>query len=389
MDDHIINNMGGDNTGQEEAVQPEAPKVNIGLNIPNIPLEDFVIPENIIKSELGLENEYSGSLQYGVLGCGQAGGRIAKSFYDQGYKKCLAVNTAKQDLNPLDLPEEQKLKIGDAEGSGKDMNKGNKAASDSYQRILDRIKSTFGTVDKIIICVGFGGGTGAGSLNVLIKIAQSYLEMLGNKNFLTDVIVIAALPTSGEKKSKTISTNLILVKDRIKEMVDQGQVGPLFIIDNSKIEAMYRGISPVMFWKTVNDTITGLFQTFNYLATQESDYTSFDSEDYKAVLSAPGYAVVGVTKVDTKASDMSIALQENFKKTILASGMKYDTARQAGCILAVNNGDLATIKMDDLNYAYDAFNTLVGGADVHRGLYGTDAEGTRAYTLVTGLKTNE
>lgn len=369
-----------------EALEPMAPG---GINIPVIPLEDFEIPDSEIKSELGIENEYEGSVEYGVIGCGQAGGRIAQSFHKQGYNKCLAINTAKADLNPLGLPENQKLQIGDAEGSGKDMNKGHQAAKDSYQRILDKVKSTFGTVDKIIISVGFGGGTGAGSLNVLVKIAQSYLEMLGNKNYLTDVIVIAALPTNGEKKSKTISTNLLLVKDRIKEMVDQGQVGPLFIIDNSKIEQLYRGISPAAFWGTVNDTITGLFQTYNYLSTQESEYTSFDAEDYKTVLSAPGYAVLGVTKVETTGSNLSIALQENFKKTILAAGLDFTTSRQAGCILAVNNGDLGTITMDDLSYAFDAFNTLVGGADVHRGLYGTEAAGTRAYTLVTGIKSND
>ncbi len=379
-EDHI------DNVQEEK---DPASQVDIGLNIPDIPLESFEIPDSEIKSELGLENSYEGSVQFGVVGAGQAGGRIAKSFYDQGYQKCLAVNTAKQDLNPLDLPEAQKLKIGDAEGSGKDMNKGHKAAKDAYQRVLDRMKGVFGTVEKIVICCGFGGGTGAGSLNVLIKIAQDYLEMLGNKNYLTDVIVIAALPTNGEKKSKTISTNLLLVKDRIKEMVDQGRVGPLFIIDNSKIETLYRGISPAKFWDTVNGTITGLFQMFNYLSTQESGYTSFDGEDYRAVLSAPGYAMLGVTKVDTSGSEMSIALQENFKKTILAGGLDFSTARQASCVFAVNNNDLATITMDDLSYAYDAFNTLVQGADVHRGLYGTNQPGTKAYTLVTGIKGND
>jgi len=378
-----------DEQGQEDLKKFEEEREiteYIGINIPNIPLEEFEVPDAEIKSELGLENTYQGSIEYGVIGCGQAGGRIAKSFHDQGYAKCVAINTAKSDLNPLDIPENQKLKIGDAEGSGKDMNKGHQASKDSYQRILDKIKSTFGTVEKIVICVGFGGGTGAGSLNVLIKICQSYLEMLGNANYLTDVIVIAALPTSGEKKSQAISTNLILVQDRIKEMVDQGLVGPMFIIDNSKIESMYRGIAPAKFWSTVNDTITGLFQTFNYLSTQESGYTSFDPEDYRTVLSAPGHAVLGVTKVETKGSAMSIALQENFKKTILAAGLDYATARQAGCILAVNNADLDTIVMEDLNYAFDAFNTLVGGADVHRGLYGAAQEGTRAYTLVTGIK---
>jgi cell division GTPase FtsZ len=160
----------------------------------------------------------------------------------------------------------------------------------------------------------------------------------------------------------------------------------MFLIDNSKIESLYKGISPAQFWSTVNNTITGLFQTFNFLSTQESNYTSFDAEDYKTVLSAPGYAVLGVTKVKTTGSDLSIALQENFKKTVLAAGMNYSSARQAGCILAVNNNDLNNISMDDLNYAFDAFNALVGGADVHRGLYGAKSEGTKAYTMVTGLK---
>mgnify|MGYP001405673413 CR=1 FL=1 len=356
------------------------------IDIPNLPLEEFEVPSNEIKSSLGIKNEYTGSVEFGIVGCGQAGGRLAKSFYDHGYKKCLAINTAMADLNPLQLPNEQKLKIGEFEGSGKDMAKGQLAAKEAYQRILDKYKTVFGTVEKIIICVGFGGGTGAGSLQTLIKIAQSYLEMLGNPNFMTDVIVIAALPTNGEKKSKTIMENLNRVMESINVLVDKKEVGPVFLIDNAKIESLYRGIPSNAFWSTVNNTITGLFQIYNYLSTQESEYTSFDAEDYKAVLASPGYAVVGVTKVDTKASDLSVALQENFKKTILAVGMDFKTAKQAGCILVVNEDDLGKVSMDDLSYAFDAFNALVVGADVHRGLYGTAQEGTRAYTLVTGLK---
>jgi len=84
----------------EEVTAPE-PTTYVGINIPIIPLEEFEIPDTDIKSELGIENEYDGSVEFGIIGCGQAGGRIAMSFHNQGYKKCLAINTAKADLNPL------------------------------------------------------------------------------------------------------------------------------------------------------------------------------------------------------------------------------------------------------------------------------------------------
>ena len=41
----------------------------------------------------------------------QGGGRIAKAFYDLGYKKTVAINTAKSDLALLDLPDEHKFHL--------------------------------------------------------------------------------------------------------------------------------------------------------------------------------------------------------------------------------------------------------------------------------------
>ena len=64
------------------------------LEIPDIDLEDYEIPED---EETAIEDESGGSQVFAWIGSGQGGGRIAKAFYDRGYKKCIAVNTSNHD----------------------------------------------------------------------------------------------------------------------------------------------------------------------------------------------------------------------------------------------------------------------------------------------------
>jgi cell division GTPase FtsZ len=357
------------------------------IQIPEIPLESFEVPSGEIDSKLGLKNTYVGSLDFGVVGSGQAGCRLAKSFYDIGYKKALALNTALADLNPLELPKDQKLQIGSSEGSGKSMPKGKKAVEDSAQQVFDKMKAVYGTVDKIIICAGFGGGTGAGSLGTLIAIATKYLEYLRHPSPSKDVIVIAALPTAGELKSTVTNNNNNIILKEMYEAADKALIGPIILIDNAKIERLYRGIPPTKFWGTINDTITQLFQMFNYLSKQESNYTSFDAEDYKTVLTTAGLAALGVTKIELDSEEkLSQALQDNLRKTLLSDSSDYKTAKEAACVVVAGTDIMQTITMDTINYGFDTISNVVGNANVHRGLYDAEGSATRAYTLLTGMK---
>jgi len=357
------------------------------VNIPEIPLEAFEVPTGEIESKIGAKNDYVGSLDFGVVGSGQCGGRLAKSFYDLGYKKTLALNTAMADLKPLGIPDVQKLFIGGLEGSGKDMAKGERATKDAAQAIFDKMREVFGTVDKIILSIGFGGGTGSGGLLTLIEIAKKYLDALGHKDPAKDVIVVAALPTSGELKSYVIKKNNDIIQGLIFELAKESKVGPVLLIDNSKIERLYRGIPPAKFWITINDTITSLFQTFNYLSLQESNYTSFDKEDYKTVLSTSGLALMGVNRImNIDNLVLSQALQDNLKKTLLADIANYETATEAACVIVADEGLMGRISMDIINQGFDAIHNLLGSATVHRGLYDMNASGIKAYTLVCGMK---
>jgi len=360
------------------------------IDVPNTPLEDFEasaqqpeIPE--------IKNEYVGSVDFGVIGVGQAGSRIAKSFYDIGYKKTLALNTASADLNPLLIPEEQKLLIGNAQGSGKDMGKGEKAAIESSQKVFDTMTAVFKEVDKIIICFGAGGGTGAGSFSTILEICEKYLKFIGHVDAAKDIIVISALPTSGELQSSVIKRNNRIIQETLKEKVAEGKVGPIIFMDNSRIERHYKGIPPAKFWNTINDTITGIFQTFNYLSKQESGFVSFDAEDYKVLLKTPGASVMGIMSINETQGDkikLSQAFQDNFKKTLLAENIDFKTTKNCACIVAANEKLLSEVSMEVFNYGFDTIHNLIGAANLYRGLYDTAALGIRAYTFISGMDFN-
>ena len=65
------------------------------LNIPTLDIEDLDLDAIDAAKAETVEDESGGALTYAIIGSGQGGGRIAKAFYDLGYKKCVAFNTAK------------------------------------------------------------------------------------------------------------------------------------------------------------------------------------------------------------------------------------------------------------------------------------------------------
>ena len=91
------------------------------VTVPDLPLGDYEIPE---EENLSVKDESGGSVVYAFVGVGQGGGRLCEAFYQLGYKKVLAVNTAEHDLNTLTIPENQRvlMDIGE-QGAGKNMEK--------------------------------------------------------------------------------------------------------------------------------------------------------------------------------------------------------------------------------------------------------------------------
>ncbi|KKK90831.1 hypothetical protein LCGC14_2719060 [marine sediment metagenome] len=80
------------------------------------------------------------ALNWGCVGVGQAGSKIAEVFYNYGYNT-VAINSALQDLKPIQIPERQKLFLDYAlGGAGKDLSNGREAVEQYRDEVLKHVK---------------------------------------------------------------------------------------------------------------------------------------------------------------------------------------------------------------------------------------------------------
>ncbi len=356
--------------------------------LPTLDLEQY---EPVIEEEVGVKDHIKGSTRYAWLGGGQCGGRLLKSFYDLGYKKVLAVNTTHHDLDMLDIPEGQKFLMDVGEmGAGKDIERGEKAVHQCQQEILHLARQTLSTqVDHIMVCFEAGGGTGSGSVIGLINIAKRYARYIGLQNPNKKVGVVMTLPTVGEASSPLVAENAHTVATRLSELASAGEISPLIIVDNDKINKMYPGLTVKSFWPSINNTVAGLFDIFNRISALSSQYTSFDPVDYHSIIESGGCTIMGLTKVkkfDEKYA-ISEAVKKNLQKTLLAGGFDLSTAKLAGCIAVGGRSLMNNVSglQDNINYAFDVLSEITGQATIHRGIYEDDRECLRVYTIIGGL----
>jgi len=374
---------------QEEQTQEK--KAAFAAQIPDLPLEDFEI--DIEADEDAVEDESGGALCYAFIGAGQGGGRMAKAFYDLGYKKTLVINTAKNDLSLLDLPDEHKFYIDHYgnQGAGKDQAKATIAFEAREQEVFDKLKSIVGeNVDRIVVCAGVAGGSGGGSVIPLIKLCKKYFTYVGREDASERIGVIASLPTTGESASPIVAQNAYNRMKELCAMADDKKFSPLIIVDNQKIKKLYPKLTVKAFWPTINNTLAGLFHTFNILATQNSDYTSFDPQDYDGVMKSAGCMIMGATAVKDFKSEtgISTALKSNLEKTLLAEGFDLKTATAAAGVVVGGTEIFENTEglMDNLEHAFSTLAAITGNAMVHRGIYEDPSRDKLVvYTLIGGL----
>jgi cell division GTPase FtsZ len=121
-------------------------------------------------------------MRLGLIGVGQAGGKIADAFvdYDRRNRSDLitsvtAVNTAKADLYGLEhVPEDRRLLVGGAQvkghGVGADNELGARVADDELDEILSAVNDVpIGETDAFLVVAALGGGTGSGGAPVIAR----------------------------------------------------------------------------------------------------------------------------------------------------------------------------------------------------------------------------
>ena len=361
-----------------EEIQPVEPQdTGIDINVPDIPLPSAAVEDKSIK------DTFNGAFKFAFIGAGQGGSRIAQAFYQLGYRRVCAINTAEQDLATIQLPAANKMCLGGG-GAGKDPNIAAKVYREKREDVLDFMKRSFGPeVDRIFVCISAGGGTGNGCAMELINTAHELSAALRRP---INVGVIVALPKNLE--GSKVCVNAYTLMTQLSDAVGRGLITPMIILDNERIESIYPGLAVDPFWTTANRSIASLFHLFNTTAVQSSHYTSFDQKDFESILNA-GLIIFGATPVYKwqEQSDISFAVRDNLKRNMLAGGIDLSTGSVAGAIIIGSQIILNQVPQANLDHAFEQLSRLLkGGNMIHRGIYRGNKENLVVYTMVGGLE---
>ena len=361
------------------------------VDIPDIPM-----PEDDVQDSGIIEDECDVAFKMAFIGIGQGGGRIAESFWKLGYRRVCAINTNSQDLSGVTIPDDNKLvmDIGHG-GAGKDMAKGQEAVKVFHEDIYDLMRRCFGSdVDRVMVCVGAGGGSGSGGCDGTVAIAHEFAKSIKieSEGGIPAVGVIVSLPkiTEGGK----VNANAYQVLESLFTQVgnDKGKlsgrgISPLVIIDNDKIDKIYPNLPITKFWQVANQNISSLFHLFNSIACKDSDFTTFDRADLKDVLDS-GVLTFGacpLKKWDGQ-TDISYAVRDNLRRNVLVGGFDLGMAKAAACVFIGSTDVLDTVPQSHLEHGFEMLSRIMQpGSVVHRGIYKGAKPGLVVYTIMAEL----
>ena len=367
--------MSEDLNAPEPEEFPESDGLDLGDDM-GLDLDIPVPPELVESGAPKDEFDYDVAFNFAFVGVGQGGSRIAEAFYKLGYRRVAAINTALQDLSAISIPERNKLDIGGG-GAGKDPAVAAAAIADKDEDVYDVLKRAWGRdVDYAIVCLGAGGGTGAGASAKVVEIARRLMDENGKQ---VRVGVVMALPknSEGQKPAKNaIHTVRQLAKLR---------PSPAVVLDNEKVREIWDP-SPSKEYPVANGSIARYVHLFNRLAAADSEHTTFDQADLARLLDS-GCIAFGAQKIGEWAdeADVSAAIRKQLKSTLLAS-IDLTQGRQAGLIFVLGNDAYDSVKTSVLDHGFEMLTRILANDSVvYRGVYKGSSPGLTALSLIGEL----
>jgi len=354
------------------------PPINQGVKKDNIKVQNKKINistesvDNIIK-KVRRNGIMKKAIQFGIVGLGQGGCRIAGEFEKLGYKT-LAINTSEQDLG--ETPCKEKLLIGTG-GAGRNLKTGAEAVNTHRAEIMTAYQTTFPNIQHALVCSGSSGGTGGGGLTSIIDTLKDYKIPVG---------VITTLPLNTEDtRSKK---NTLSVLNELVKLNAEKKISPLIIIDNDKIEKKHPGLSTLEFWNMANEEVVKCFDVFNMLAFRTSAYTSFDPADYKRVLVSGGCMIFGTFTVtnEIQVDTLANAIASNINSGLLAEGFNLVEATTAACLIVGNPEKLQKLPRVAEENAFAMLMKLLGSGTIFKGVYPLQATPDfELFFMISGL----
>lgn len=320
------------------------------------------------------------SINFGIIGSGHCGSKLAESMSNLGYQ-AIAINTAIQDLQFINLPQENKLHLDfGLGGTSKELSLGHEAAESYRDNISSLISTKLDTADVFIFCTSAGGGSGAGSVDVIIDILATISK---------PIIVLCALPQTSED-SQTKSNSLITLS-KLSGYVKSNKISNLLVIDNAKLEDIYKDVNPLEYYTISNAAITEPLDIFNTLSSLPSKIKALDPNEFsKLLIDGNGLSVYGSINVYNYQEDTSIAsaIIDNLDTNLLAGSFDLKKAKYAGFIMVASTKVWSMISASTLNYANSILLDVCSQPKaVFRGIYTVESDDdfVKVYSFFSGL----
>lgn len=320
------------------------------------------------------------SLTLGILGSGQAGSRIAEAFYKLGYD-AVVVNTAMQDLKFIDIPDSNKLLLEyGVGGASKELSIGAAAAEAHREVISQLVHEKLGNVQVNVLCLSLGGGSGAGSCEVLVDLLSEMSKPL---------VVMTVLPMDTEDAQT--KSNALVTLAKLASYAQNKKIANLMVVDNAKIESIYQDVNQMDFYSTANKAIVNTLDVFNTLSAMPSSTKALDPMEFsKLLIDGEGLTVYGEFTVENYAEDTAIAeaVINNLSNNLLAEGFDLKQSKYVGFMVAANKEVWSKIPAVSINYASSMVNDLCGSPNgVFKGIYVIDSPNNvvTVYSMFSGV----
>lgn len=355
------------------ALKEMAAKKRAAEETPKEQVEEDDVPIKIVE-------ERKRSLNFGVIGSGQGGSRVAEQWYKLGYPT-IVCNTAEQDLSGIDISPKQKIFLDfGLGGTARDLSLGEAAAEAYSDVIADAIERNLSDCHAFIFCTSLGGGSGAGSLKTIVELLS---------RFGKPVIVMGILPKNSEDAQSKDNSYQTLSK--LTKFVDEGKVDNIIIIDNAKVESVYSWVSPFNFFSVANKASVEVLEVFNTLSRRPSEGVKIlDSNEFgKILIDGKGFTVYGQMELDSFEDEMCLAtaIVESLNGNLLASGFDIKTAKYAGYVITGNENCWNKIPSSSLDYAQHMIMDSCDSPAIFHGIYKDNSKDDklRIYSIFSGL----
>ena len=325
-------------------------------------------------------------MKVALIGVGQAGGKLTQALAENDYrmefdavKTALAVNTAKADLQSLDI---EAVLIGQStvkgHGVGGDNELGAEVMQEDAREVMNALDGRITTqAEAIMVVAGLGGGTGSGGAPVLVKELRRIYDL--------PVYAVGVLPGRNEGAMYQVNAGRS-VKTVIRE------ADATLLIDNDAWhesgESLQEGFDAIN--RAIARRLGLLLAAGEFDAGDDVAESVVDSSEIINTLRKGGVASLGYATAELGEEEaMNVNAVTSVVRKALLTNTSLPDAVEADAALVVAAGPIDRIPRKGIERARKWVQEQTKSMEVRGGDFPVDSEKVAAIVLLGGVERSE